>query len=80
MPERYATRGSFEDELAQGRIIVGSPSTVRDQLAEYVQRSGVNYVLGVFAFGSLGLEEVLNSMSLFAREVMPALSRAAVRA
>lgn len=79
-PERYAARGSFADELASGRIIVGSPATVRNQLAEYVQRSGVNYVLGVFAFGSLGIEEVLNSMSLFASEVMPALGRQTVPA
>jgi alkanesulfonate monooxygenase SsuD/methylene tetrahydromethanopterin reductase-like flavin-dependent oxidoreductase (luciferase family) len=79
-PERYSARGNFEDELGLGRIIVGSPSTVRDRLADYVQRSGVNYVLGVFAFGSLSVEEVLNSMTLFAREVMPALSRQAVRA
>ena len=73
-PDRYAQRGSFDHELAEGRIIVGSPKTVRDKLGEYVERSGVNYVLGVFAFGSLSQEEVLGSMTLFAQEVMPALA------
>jgi alkanesulfonate monooxygenase SsuD/methylene tetrahydromethanopterin reductase-like flavin-dependent oxidoreductase (luciferase family) len=77
-PGRYAERGSFENELAEGRIIVGSPLTVRDKLSEYVERSGVNYVLCVFAFGSLSLEEVLGSMTLFAREVIPALTQVAV--
>jgi alkanesulfonate monooxygenase SsuD/methylene tetrahydromethanopterin reductase-like flavin-dependent oxidoreductase (luciferase family) len=61
-------------------VVVGSPATVRDQLADYVERSGVNYVIGVFAFGSLSLEEILNSMSLFAREVMPSLQRQPVQA
>lgn len=52
----------------------GSPTTVRDKLAEYVERSGVKYVIGVFAFGSLTEAQVLGSMELFAREVMPALA------
>jgi alkanesulfonate monooxygenase SsuD/methylene tetrahydromethanopterin reductase-like flavin-dependent oxidoreductase (luciferase family) len=79
-PNRYAERGRFDAELERGRVIVGSPLTVARQLADYIDRSGANYMLGVFAFGSLPVEHVLDSMSLFAREVMPALAPAGVGA
>ena len=71
-PERYADRRNFDDELQRGRVVVGSPGTVREQLTAYVQESGANYVIGCFAFGSMPLEQVLESVELFAREVIPA--------
>ena len=74
-PERYADRRNFDDELQRGRVVVGSPETVREQLAEYVKQSGANYVIGCFAFGSLPVEQVLESVELFAREVIPAFVR-----
>ena len=74
-PDRYADRRNFDDELQRGRIVVGSPGTVREQLARYVEQSGANYVIGCFAFGSLPLEQVLESVDLFAREVIPAFVR-----
>jgi alkanesulfonate monooxygenase SsuD/methylene tetrahydromethanopterin reductase-like flavin-dependent oxidoreductase (luciferase family) len=74
-PNRYADRADFASEVDRGRVVVGSPATVRDQLAGYLERSGANYVLGCFAFGSLPIDQVLSSVDLFAREVMPALTR-----
>jgi alkanesulfonate monooxygenase SsuD/methylene tetrahydromethanopterin reductase-like flavin-dependent oxidoreductase (luciferase family) len=74
-PNRWADRMDFADELERGRLIAGSPATVREQLGAYIEQSGANYVLGVFAFGSLPADQVLSSVNLFAREVMPALSR-----
>jgi alkanesulfonate monooxygenase SsuD/methylene tetrahydromethanopterin reductase-like flavin-dependent oxidoreductase (luciferase family) len=74
-PDRYADRHNFEDELQRGRIVVGSPGTVREQLARYVEQSGANYVIGCFAFGSLPVEQALESVDLFAREVLPAFVR-----
>jgi alkanesulfonate monooxygenase SsuD/methylene tetrahydromethanopterin reductase-like flavin-dependent oxidoreductase (luciferase family) len=73
-PERYADRRNFDHELERGSIIVGSPSTVRSQLSEYLERSGANYVAGCFSFGNLPGEQMLESVDLFAREVMPALA------
>jgi alkanesulfonate monooxygenase SsuD/methylene tetrahydromethanopterin reductase-like flavin-dependent oxidoreductase (luciferase family) len=73
-PNRYADRASFDHELERGRIIVGSPATVRARLQDYVSRSGANYVLGCFTFGSLELSAILDSLELFAREVMPAVT------
>ena len=78
-PNRYTDRADFSAELERGRILVGSPATVRERLREYLGTSGANYVLGCFAFGSLPVEQVLSSVDLFAREVMPALSRTAHR-
>ena len=71
-PDRYADRRNFDDELQRGRVVVGSPDTVREQLASYIERSGANYVIGCFAFGSLPAEQVLESVDLFARHVIPA--------
>ena len=48
---------------------------MREQLASYVEQSGANYVIGCFAFGSLPVEQVLESVDLFAREVIPAFVR-----
>jgi alkanesulfonate monooxygenase SsuD/methylene tetrahydromethanopterin reductase-like flavin-dependent oxidoreductase (luciferase family) len=73
-PERYADRRNFDHELARGSIVVGSPATVRSQLGEYLERSGANYVVGCFSFGSLTAEQILASVDLFAQEVIPALA------
>ena len=42
-------------------------------LAPQLAESGSNYLVGQFAFGDLTLDEMLNSVALFARDVMPAL-------
>jgi alkanesulfonate monooxygenase SsuD/methylene tetrahydromethanopterin reductase-like flavin-dependent oxidoreductase (luciferase family) len=71
--EAPSRRGDFDTALGWGGIIVGSPDTVRSKVQAFVDGSGVNYFVGTFAFGSLGTDEVLRSLGLFAREVMPAL-------
>lgn len=71
--ERYANREDFDQQLAHGRILVGSVATVRERLGAMLEESGANYVLGCFAFGSLTLEQILRSVDLFASQIMPAL-------
>lgn len=63
----------FEDALAQGYIIAGSASTVRERLKRDNAIAGINYCLCRMAFGDLSFEESSRSVELFAREVMPAL-------
>lgn len=63
----------FEDVEEAGIGVAGSPSKVRDALCHHVQQSGVNYLVGRFAFGDLCLEESLRSARLFSDHVMPAL-------
>ena len=75
-PNRYADRADFAGEVDRGRVLVGSPATVAERLRAYLAQSGANYVIGTFAFGSLPIEQILSSLDLFAREVMPAVSPA----
>ena len=63
----------FEDALAQGYIIAGSASTVRERMKRDNDIAGINYCLCRLAFGDLSFEESKRSLELFAKEVMPAL-------
>jgi alkanesulfonate monooxygenase SsuD/methylene tetrahydromethanopterin reductase-like flavin-dependent oxidoreductase (luciferase family) len=63
----------FEDALAQGYIIAGSASTVRERMKRDNEIAGINYSLCRLAFGDLSFEESKRSLELFAKEVMPAV-------
>src|SRR6185295_7699817 len=67
IPER------FEDALAQGYVLAGSASTVRERMKKDNETAGVNYCLCRMAFGDLSVEESRRSIELFSAEVMPAL-------
>jgi alkanesulfonate monooxygenase SsuD/methylene tetrahydromethanopterin reductase-like flavin-dependent oxidoreductase (luciferase family) len=54
-------------------IIFGSPTTVREQMAELLEVSGCNYLICSFAWGTFSHEQTLRSLRLFTQEVMPAL-------
>jgi hypothetical protein len=53
-------------------IIFGSPTTVREQMAELLVVSGCNYMICSFAWGTFSHEQTLRSLRLFTKEVMPA--------
>lgn len=57
---------------AIGHGIAGAPAAVRDYLARLQQETGVNYVLCQMTFGDMNFADACHSISLFAREVMPA--------
>src|SRR5262245_310267 len=76
LPQSPLRADSFDTLIKQGQAIAGSPETVRAFLAQQVEDSGVNYVVGQFCFGDLTLEEMLRSVALFASEVMPKLRMA----
>lgn len=61
----------FDGRLADGLHIVGSPATVASTLREHLDITGANYFVGSFFFGTLTEEQTLNSLRLFAQEVMP---------
>jgi len=65
----------FEARRAEGLYIAGSPDTVRRTVQEHMDITGANYFVASFAFGNLSSERALNSMRLFAREVMPAFGQ-----
>jgi hypothetical protein len=55
----------------------GSPTRVREQMAELLEVSGCNYVICAFAWGTLPHEHTLRSLRLFVEEVMPAFAGSA---
>jgi alkanesulfonate monooxygenase SsuD/methylene tetrahydromethanopterin reductase-like flavin-dependent oxidoreductase (luciferase family) len=63
----------LETLIKIGQGIAGSPETVTEFLKAQMRESGANYVVGQFAFGDLSLSEVLSSLELFTRHVMPKL-------
>ncbi len=74
----YATQNprppDFDMIRHGGRGIAGSPATVLAELREQLTVSGANYCVGQFAYGDQTLDEVLRTISLFTRYVMPGLS------
>lgn len=79
----HATRGDnrrkdylnqLDARRAEGLYIAGSPDSVREEVTKQLEITGSNYFVGSFAFGSLTSEQTINSLSLFAEEVMPAFA------
>lgn len=64
------------DELTRDRFLFGSPDEVAEQIIGYEQRLGVTHiVLGMQGVG-MPQSQVLDSMQLFAEEVMPKVASA----
>ena len=62
------------DEVEEGMYaVVGSPATVREKMREALKLTGCGIVQGIFQVGSMPHELATKNMTLFAREVMPAL-------
>ena len=64
---------TFDLVVERGQGIAGSPATVAQFLSAQLDETRCNYVVGQFAFGDLTLGESLQSIGLFAGEVMPIL-------
>jgi alkanesulfonate monooxygenase SsuD/methylene tetrahydromethanopterin reductase-like flavin-dependent oxidoreductase (luciferase family) len=63
---------TYDEAVKREMIVVGTPEMVRARLQQIGEESGINYVLGRFAFGDIPPERVLRSVELFSKEVMPA--------
>jgi alkanesulfonate monooxygenase SsuD/methylene tetrahydromethanopterin reductase-like flavin-dependent oxidoreductase (luciferase family) len=61
----------FDTLVEHGGGIAGSPATVRDRVRAMTEEAGTNYFIGQFSFGDLGHDEVMHSVRLFARDVLP---------
>jgi hypothetical protein len=66
----------FDQIKDGGRGIAGSPATVARMIKSQMEEAGTDYFVAQFAFGDLSLSEVLRTVDLFVREVMPALREA----
>src|SRR5262245_66615304 len=66
---------TFEDCVADGPAIYGTPQPVREEIERQVAELGVNYLLTYLFLGAMTLPEALRSLQLFSSEVMPKLAR-----
>jgi alkanesulfonate monooxygenase SsuD/methylene tetrahydromethanopterin reductase-like flavin-dependent oxidoreductase (luciferase family) len=66
-------RLSFEELADNGTVIVGSPQTVRDQIARLRDATGAGKLITMLQFGTLSDELTKRNMEMFASEVMPHL-------
>ncbi len=66
---------SFEEAVADGSTIAGSPQTVYAELEKQVGELGINYLLTYLFLGTMSLTEALRSLQLFGAEVMPKLAK-----
>jgi alkanesulfonate monooxygenase SsuD/methylene tetrahydromethanopterin reductase-like flavin-dependent oxidoreductase (luciferase family) len=64
---------SYEELLAQGQAIVGSPETVTKRFVELHGELGFGQLIALMSIGDMPHEKAVRSMELFASEVMPAL-------
>jgi alkanesulfonate monooxygenase SsuD/methylene tetrahydromethanopterin reductase-like flavin-dependent oxidoreductase (luciferase family) len=78
---RYARIPEDFDTLVDyGGAIAGSPATIRERVRRMTEEAGANYFISQFSFGDLSQEEVLHSVSLFAREMIPGAHERVARA
>jgi alkanesulfonate monooxygenase SsuD/methylene tetrahydromethanopterin reductase-like flavin-dependent oxidoreductase (luciferase family) len=70
----------FDTMVKNGGAIAGSPGTIRHFVRSMTREAGANYFVAQFSFGDLSHEEVLQSASIFAREVLPPPLERAARA
>ena len=64
---------NFDDARASGMVIAGSPDRVRDTLATQIEHCGFNYAVLQFAFGDLDHRAAMESIAVFAQEIIPGL-------
>ncbi len=61
----------YQDFVDLGFLIAGSPATVRERLAEGIERLRIGHLLTLLHFGSMPHELCLKNIDLFSREVLP---------
>jgi alkanesulfonate monooxygenase SsuD/methylene tetrahydromethanopterin reductase-like flavin-dependent oxidoreductase (luciferase family) len=64
---------SLEALMEVGTVFVGSPRTVREQIARQREATGANNLVAMLQFGVLSDELTRRNMEMFAAEVMPHL-------
>jgi hypothetical protein len=74
-PQQHPRPVDFDGVMARGQGMAGSPETLRNWLRAQVEETGVNYIVGQFAFGDLSAAECESSVQLFADHIMPSISK-----
>jgi alkanesulfonate monooxygenase SsuD/methylene tetrahydromethanopterin reductase-like flavin-dependent oxidoreductase (luciferase family) len=66
---------TFEECVADGSVIAGSPQTVWREIERQTAELGINYLLAYLFLGTMSLAEALRSLDLFRAEVMPKIAK-----
>jgi alkanesulfonate monooxygenase SsuD/methylene tetrahydromethanopterin reductase-like flavin-dependent oxidoreductase (luciferase family) len=70
---RAKVQGSFDDILASGSFVVGSPETVREKLLATVEELGVGNLITFVQFGTMPHDQTMRNIELMGSEVIPYL-------
>ncbi|MCF8565087.1 LLM class flavin-dependent oxidoreductase [Alicyclobacillus tolerans] len=62
---------SADDLIKGGQLIVGDPTTVRQEIQRQVEIIGTKHLMCCMSFGNLAHDKVVHSMKLFSEHVMP---------
>jgi alkanesulfonate monooxygenase SsuD/methylene tetrahydromethanopterin reductase-like flavin-dependent oxidoreductase (luciferase family) len=68
---RHIYPATFDELVAVGNGVAGSPATVRKYIAAEQEALGVNYFVSWLCFGDMTVDETLRSLDLYTRQVMP---------
>ena len=71
----HDTVSKLDDAMKGGSFIVGSPATVRAEIERQAEAIGVNYFVCGMYFGTMAHGDAMQSLALFADEVMPHFSQ-----
>lgn len=62
---------TWEDIIAGGYVICGSPQTVRERLLHHIKDLGSGNLLSLCQFGDMPHDKAMRNMEMFSTEVMP---------
>ncbi len=66
---------NFEECVAEGTVIAGSPKTVLAELERQHAQIGFNYLLAYLFLGTMAMSDAMRSLKLFTAEVMSTIER-----
>ncbi len=66
---------NFEECVAEGTAIAGSPATVTAEIERQMAQIGANYLLAYLFLGNMAFSDAMRSFKLFTAEVMPKVER-----
>lgn len=76
-PKRLKLPATYAELIESGNGVAGTPQTVAAALIRQLRAGNLNYLMSHFMFGDMPHEQAMNSVSLFASEVMPAIRKEA---
>ncbi|WP_232700111.1 LLM class flavin-dependent oxidoreductase [Brevibacillus daliensis] len=72
---QYGKGAQYEDLEQREQLLIGTPEDVITMLKKY-QQAGLDHIMMLMNFGGLPHEQVLKSMELVAKQVMPVMKEA----